>query len=281
MSGTLYVVATPIGNLEDITLRALRVLREVDVIAVEDTRRTARLLSHHGISTRTISFHAHNTRSRVPQLITRLQTGSSIAVVTDAGTPGVSDPGLELVQAAIANGIAVDPVPGASAPLTALVASGFPMVPFTVFGFPPNRSVARIRWLESVCATEHAFSFFEAPHRIKATLIEGAQFLVERQIVLAREVTKVHQEFIRGTSSEVLGRLVEPRGEFTIIVGPLLKLHNDNRLSASDDAVVREFWRLTEIGGSSRREVVRLVAESSGRSSKDVYSAIERAKKLV
>jgi 16S rRNA (cytidine1402-2'-O)-methyltransferase len=135
--------------------------------------------------------------------------------------------------------------------------------------------------LESVCATEHAFSFFEAPHRIKATLIEGAQFLVERQIVLAREVTKVHQEFIRGTSSEVLERLVEPRGEFTIIVGPLLKLHNDNRLSASDDAVVREFWRLTEIGGSSRREVVRLVAESSGRSSKDVYSAIERAKKLV
>jgi 16S rRNA (cytidine1402-2'-O)-methyltransferase len=281
MSGTLYVVATPIGNLEDITLRALRVLREVDLIAVEDTRRTARLLSHHGISTRTISFHAHNTRSRVPQLITRLRTGSSIAVVTDAGTPGVSDPGLELVQAAIANGIEVDPVPGASAPLTALVASGFPMVPFTVFGFPPNRSHARIRWLEMVCATEHAFSFFEAPHRIKATLTESAQILVIRQIVVAREITKVHQEFIRGTPSEVLERLVEPRGEFTVIVGPLLKLHSANRLSASDDAVAQEFWRLTESCGASRREAVRSVAQSSGRSSKDVYSAIERAKKLV
>jgi len=281
MSGTLYVVATPIGNLEDITLRALRVLREVDLIAVEDTRRTARLLSHHGISTRTISFHAHNTRSRVPQLITRLRTGSSIAVVTDAGTPGVSDPGLELVQAAIANGIEVDPVPGASAPLTALVASGFPMVPFTVFGFPPNRSHARIRWLEMVCATEHAFSFFEAPHRIKATLTESAQILVIRQIVVAREITKVHQEFIRGTPSEVLERLVEPRGECTVIVGPLLKLHSANRLSASDDAVAQEFWRLTESCGASRREAVRSVAQSSGRSSKDVYSAIERAKKLV
>ena len=281
MSGTLYVVATPIGNLEDVTLRALRVLREVDLIAVEDTRRTARLLSHHGISTRTISFHAHNTRSRVPQLITRLQTGSSLAVVTDAGTPGISDPGLELVQAAIANGIAVDPVPGASAPLTALVASGFPMVPFTVFGFPPSRSQARISWLEMVCATEHAFSFFEAPHRIKATLTEGAQFLGERQIVVAREITKVHQEFMRGTSSEVLDRLAEPRGEFTLIVGPLLKLRHDNRLSASDDAVAREFLRLTESCGASRREAVRSVAQSSGRSSKDVYSAIERAKKLV
>jgi 16S rRNA (cytidine1402-2'-O)-methyltransferase len=281
MSGTLYVVATPIGNLEDITLRALRVLREVDLVAVEDTRRTGRLLSHHGISTRTISFHAHNTRSRVPQLIARLQTGSSIAIVSDAGTPGVSDPGLELVQAAIANGIAVDPVPGASAPLTALVASGFPMVPFTMFGFPPNRSYARVRWLEGVCATEHAFSFFEAPHRIKATLTEGALLLVERQIVLAREITKVHQEFMRGTSAEVLERLLEPRGEFTVIVGPLVKLHSDNRLSASDDAVVHEFCRLTEIMGASRREAVRAVAQGSGRSSKDVYSAIERAKKLV
>src|SRR6476619_1716904 len=130
MSGTLYVVATPIGNLEDITLRALRVLREVDVIAAEDTRRTARLLNHHAISTRTISFHVHNARSRVPQLITRLQAGASVALVTDAGTPGISDPGLELVQVAIENGIVVDPIPGASAPLTALVVSGFPMVPF-------------------------------------------------------------------------------------------------------------------------------------------------------
>ena len=281
MSGTLYVVATPIGNLEDITLRALRVLREVDVIAVEDTRRTARLLNHHAISRRTISFHAHNARSRVPQLISRLEAGSSVALVTDAGTPGISDPGLELVQAAIANGIPVDPVPGASAPLTALVASGFPMVPFTVFGFPPNRSNDRINWLETVCATDHTFSFFEAPHRIRATLTEAAELLGLRPIVLAREITKVHQEFMRGNASELLERLGDPRGEFTIVVSPSLKIHKGNALKASDDDVVQEFRRLTENGGASRREAVRLVAQGTGRSSKDVYSAIERAKKLV
>jgi len=280
MSGTLYVVATPIGNLEDITLRALRVLREVDVIAAEDTRRTARLLNHHTISTRTISFHAHNVRSRLPQLLSRLQAGSSMAIVTDAGTPGVSDPGAELVQAAISKGIAVDPVPGASAPLTALIASGFPMIPFSVFGFPPNRSKARSNWFQVVCATTHVFSFFEAPHRIRLTLREASQYLADRPIVAARELTKVHQEFIRGTAQDLLQRLNDPRGEFTIIVGPLSKTHTYRDLPVSDDEMVREFGRLTEYGGVSRREAVRLVAKSSGRSSRDVYSVIERAKKL-
>jgi 16S rRNA (cytidine1402-2'-O)-methyltransferase len=280
MSGTLYVVATPIGNLEDITLRALRVLRDVDVIAAEDTRRTARLLNHHAISTRTISFHAHNARSRLPQLLSRLQAGSSIAVVTDAGTPGVSDPGAELVQAAISKGIAVDPVPGASAPLTALIASGFPMIPFSVFGFPPNKSKARLNWFQVVCATTHVFSFFEAPHRIRLSLREASQYLADRPIVAARELTKVHQEFIRGTAQDLLQRLNDPRGEFTIIVGPLGKAHNYRGLRVSDDEIVREFGRLTECGGVSRREAVRLVAKSSGRSSRDVYSVIERAKKL-
>ena len=280
MSGTLYVVATPIGNLEDITLRALRILRDVDVIAAEDTRRTARLLNHHAISTRTISFHAHNARSRVPQLVSRLEAGSNIAVVTDAGTPGVSDPGLELVQAAISKGIAVDPVPGASAPLTALIASGFPVIPFTVFGFPPNRSKARVDWLRAVFSIAHVFSFFEAPHRIRATLREASQYWGARPIMLAREVTKVHQEFIRGTATELFNRLSDPRGEFTIIVGPAINVHEENGLSVSDDEVVREFWRLTESGLVSRREAVRLVAQGSGRSSRDVYSVIERTKKL-
>jgi 16S rRNA (cytidine1402-2'-O)-methyltransferase len=281
MSGTLYVVATPIGNLEDITLRAIRVLREVDIIAAEDTRRTARLLNHHAISTRTISFHAHNAHSRVPQLVSRLQAGSNIALVTDAGTPGVSDPGLELVQGAISDGISVDPVPGASAPITALVASGFPVVPFTVFGFPPIRSKARSDWLKQVCATEHVFSFFEAPHRIRVTLREALQYLGNRPMVIGRELTKIHQEFIRGTAPEILQRLGDPRGEFTIIVGPPVNAHEENGLSFSDDEVAREFWRLTESGQTSRREAVRLVAQGSGRSSRDVYSVIERAKKLV
>ena len=281
MSGTLYVVATPIGNLEDITLRALRVLREVDVIAAEDTRRTARLLSHHGISTPTVSFHEHNTRSRVPQLVGQLEAGKSVAIVTDAGTPGVSDPGLELVQAAIDRQIIVDPIPGASAPLAALIASGFPMLPFTVLGFPPVRSKDRNEWLREAANIPHAFSFFEAPHRIQATLRAASELFGERPIVAARELTKVHQEFLRGTAGELSERLSGPRGEFTIIAGPQTKSLETNEIPSSDADVAREFWRITENGGGSRRQIVTELAKRSGLSAKDVYSAIERAKKSV
>jgi len=280
MSGTLYVVATPIGNLEDITLRALRVLREVDLIAAEDTRRSGRLLAHHGIATRTISFHEHNSRSRVPQLISRLEAGQSVAVVTDAGTPGVSDPGLELVKDAVDRGIRVDPIPGASAPLAALIASGFEMMPFTVFGFAPNRSNARIEWLGQIAKTAHTFSFFEAPHRIQATLRQSDIVFGKRPIVVARELTKVHQEFLRGTASELVERLTDPRGEFTIIVGPAAIVRDTKEIQLTDEDVVREFGRITETVGGSRRQSITEVARMSGRSAKDVYSAIERAKKL-
>lgn len=280
MSGTLYVVATPIGNLEDITLRALRVLRDVDVIAAEDTRRSARLLARHGIATKTISFHEHNTRSRVPQLISRLETGESIAVVTDAGTPGVSDPGLELVREAIDRGIPVDPIPGASAPLTALIASGFEMAPFTVYGFAPNRSHARIKWLNKIAETPHTFSFFEAPHRIQATLRQAADIFGKRPIMVGRELTKIHQEFLRGTASEVADHLSEPRGEFTVIVGANDKLPESSEIRLTDEDVALEFRRMTENGRGSRRQMVSELARRSGRSAKDVYSAIERAKKL-
>jgi len=280
MSGTLYVVATPIGNLEDITLRALRVLREVDVIAAEDTRRTARLLSHHAITSRTVSFHEHNIRSRVPRLIERLEAGESVAIVTDAGTPGVSDPGLELVQAAIERGIAVDPIPGASAPLTALIASGFPMVPFTVFGFAPSRAKARLEWLEAVAQTHHTFSFFEAPHRIQRTLGEAHHLFGERPIVAARELTKLHQEFLRGTASELAKRISEPRGEFTVIVGQACKQHESNDIQLTDAEVADEFWRITNNSACSRRDVIKQLAKKSGRSAKDVYSVIERAKTI-
>jgi 16S rRNA (cytidine1402-2'-O)-methyltransferase len=281
MSGTLYVVATPIGNLEDITLRALRVLREVDVIAAEDTRRTARLLSHHGISTPAVSFHEHNTRSRVPQLVSRLEAGESVAIVTDAGTPGVSDPGLELVQAAIERNITVDPIPGASAPLTALIASGFPIVPVTMLGFVPYRSKARIEWLGQASKIPHTFSFFEAPHRIQATLREASQLFGERPICAARELTKIHQEFVRGSAGELAERLSSPRGEFTLIVGPVSKSLEHNEIKLSDADVVREFWRITENGVNSRRQIVTELARKSGRSAKEVYSVIERGKKLV
>ena len=280
MSGTLYVVATPIGNLEDITLRALRVLREVDVIAAEDTRRSARLLNHHGIATRTISFHEHNARSRVPQLISRLEGGESVAIVTDAGTPGVSDPGLELVREAIEKGIRIDPIPGASAPLVALIASGFEMVPFTVFGFAPNKANARQSWLEEISQTPHTFSFFEAPHRIQATLQQAGPLFGERPIIAARELTKLHQELLRGTASELAEQVSDPRGEFTIVVGPSAKRLDSGEICLSDEDVAREFWRITETGGGSRRQAVTELARKSGRSARDVYSAIERVKKL-
>jgi 16S rRNA (cytidine1402-2'-O)-methyltransferase len=281
MSGTLYVVATPIGNLEDITLRALRVLREVAVIAAEDTRRTARLLAHHSIPTRTISFHEHNTRSRLPQLLARLEAGESVALVTDAGTPGVSDPGLELVQACIERSVKVDPVPGASAPLTALIASGFPLEPFTVFGFVPNRAKARIDWLSEVAKTPHTFSFFEAPHRIEATLASAAHIFGDRPIMLGRELTKLHQEFKRGTASALAQLVSAPRGEFTVVVGPAIKAPELNELSASDEDLSHEFWLITNTGATSRRAAVNHVARKFGRSPKDVYAAVERIRKLV
>ena len=281
MSGTLYVVATPIGNLEDITLRALRVLRDVTVIAAEDTRRTARLLTHHGIATSTISFHEHNARSRVPQLIRRLEAGDDVAIVTDAGTPGVSDPGLELVQAAVTSGIQIEPIPGASAPLTALIASGLPVIPFTVFGFPPNRSNARIRWLQQVAATPHTFCFLEAPHRIQVTLREAGPLFGKRPIVVGRELTKLHQELLRGTASELAARISAPRGEFTVVVGPPGNSMPKSDLQITDGDVAREFGRITDTGGVSRRTAVSELARRYGRSAREIYSAIERGKKLV
>jgi len=280
MSGTLYVVATPIGNLEDITLRALRILREVAVIAAEDTRRTFRLLGPHAIPTPTISFHEHNTRARLPQLIARLEGGESVALVTDAGTPGVSDPGLELVQACIERGIAVDPIPGANAPLTALVASGFPLIPFTMYGFAPSRAKARTVWLSEVAKTPHTFSFFESPHRIQPTLVEAGVYLGDRPIMLGRELTKAHQEFVRGIASEVGQAISRPRGEFTIVVGPAIKRHIDNEISPSDEQVANYFWQITNEGVVSRRAAVTQVAKKYKRSPKEIYSAVERMRKL-
>ena len=278
MSGTLYVVATPIGNLEDITLRALRVLREADVIAAEDTRRTGHLLQHHGISSPMVSFHEHNARTRTAQLIARLEAGQGVAVVTDAGTPGVSDPGLEIVMKAIERGIRVEPIPGASAPLAALVASGFPVLPFTMFGFAPNRANARSKWLEGVAQTPHTFSFFEVPHRIRQTLTQAGSLFGIRPIVAARELTKVHQEFVRGTAAELSEHIKEPRGEYTIIVGPVVNTFKENTIPDSDAMIAGDFWRLTESGLGSRRAIVKEIARKSGRTSKEIYSAIERAK---
>ena len=277
MSGTLFVVATPIGNLEDITFRALRVLREVDVIAAEDTRRTAKLLTHYGISTPAVSFHQHNTRSRLPHVIRRLERNENIALVTDAGTPGISDPGVELVDACLQRGIPVDPVPGPSASLAAATASGFPMDPLTIFGFVPTKPKNRKAWLAQIKGIRHTFTFFEAPHRIRQTLSELGLQLGERQIVVAREISKVHQQFLRAAAASVLGRITELRGEFTIVVGP-----GDESVVGinlvTDLDIFDEFRHMPQGGPGSRRQVVTELARKHGRSPREVYAIIERLK---
>ena len=279
MGGTLFVVATPIGNLEDITLRALRVLREAHVIAAEDTRRTARLLAHHGISTPTLSFHDHNTRVRIPQLLARLAAGERVALVTDAGTPSISDPGIEIVRACIDKGLAVDPVPGASAPLTAAIASGFPLNPLTILGFAPSRAKDRNAWLQGVGGIDNTFTFFEAPHRVTETLTKAAMLWGDRPIMVARELTKLHQEFIRGASaSSAMGRMTNIKGELTIVVGPA-PLAKVTQSPATDDEIVTEFGRTTQIGEISRRQAISIVARRHGRSARDLYALIELAKK--
>lgn len=278
MSGTLFVVATPIGNLEDITLRALRVLREADVIAAEDTRRTAKLLAHYSISTPTVSFHEHNTRTRIPQLLARLEAGAGVALVTDAGTPGISDPGGGLIEACWEKGVTIDPVPGASAPVAAAVASGFPLDPLTIFGFVPSRAKDRKQWMLRAQAVHDTFTFFETPHRIIQTLSEAPLYFGDRPMLVAREMTKRHQQFIRGLAADIIGLMPVLKGEFTLVVGPA-KAAKDVVVAVSDDQIFAEFGHTTDRLAGSRRAAVSAVAKKYGRSAKDVYAIIERLKK--
>jgi 16S rRNA (cytidine1402-2'-O)-methyltransferase len=277
MSGTLFVVATPIGNLEDITLRALRVLREAAVIAAEDTRRTAKLLAHYSIATPSLSFHAHNIRSRVPELLARLDAGGTVALVTDAGTPGISDPGRELIEACWDKGIPVDSIPGPSAPLAAAVASGFDLDPLTIFGFVPARAKDRKLWLSRLQQVNATFTFFETPHRIHQTLAEIPRYFGDRPIMIARELTKRHQELIRLENAAIIGRMPEPRGEFTLVVGPAPTLKPPVNVG-SDELIYKDFCRMTYGSSVGRRAAVTAVARKYGRSAKEVYGIVERLK---
>lgn len=277
MPGTLFLVATPIGNLEDMTLRALRILREVAVIAAEDTRRTARLLTHYGISTPTLSLHEHNERSRLVPLLTRLESGDSVALVTDAGTPLVSDPGADLVRAAREAGIRVEAVPGASAVLTALVASGLGGESFTFLGFPPSRSGERLAWLRRVAAEPHTCVFFEAPHRIRQTLGDLAEVLPDRPLAVTRELTKVHEEILTGTATTVLARLTDPRGEFTVVLSAPIEIPADP-LSISPADLWREFCSLTADTATGRREAIAVLARRYGRPAREIYAAVEQGR---
>lgn len=218
--GILYLVATPIGNLEDITLRALRILREVSLIAAEDTRRTRKLLSHHAIPARMVSLHEHNERTRAPEIIVRLLAGESIALVSDAGTPGLSDPGVELVRQASEAGISVVPLPGPSAFVTALVVSGLPTAPASFLGFLPSAASERQRVLDAHRALPHTIVIYEAPHRLLKALAAIRDAWGDRNIAVARELTKVHEEVFRGAIGDAIAHFTRhrPQGELTLVV---------------------------------------------------------------
>lgn len=275
MAGTLYVVATPIGNLEDITFRALRVLREASVVAAEDTRRSGQLLRHFGITTRLVSLHSHNEGLKAEGLVDRLKRGESVALVSDAGTPAVSDPGAELVRVAVAAGIRVEPVPGPSAVMAALSAAGLPDIGFTFLGFPPIRGKDRDNWLASLARAiaDTPVVFFEAPHRVKATL-EQLNNLAYDQVVVFRETTKLHESVYRGTIPEVLDQLTVVAGEFTLVL-PRKTAGEGAAERPSDEAVLEMFGRITDKKG---RDAARQVAADTGLSANEVYEIVRKSK---
>jgi 16S rRNA (cytidine1402-2'-O)-methyltransferase len=279
MPGILYVVATPIGNLEDVTFRALRVLRDVSLIAAEDTRRTSRLLQHYSISTPTTSVHEHNERRKTPGLVARLLRGESVALVSDAGTPVVSDPGAAVVSAAHAAGIRVEPIPGPSAAVAALSASGLGGDEFVFLGFPPSRSASRKRWLARLTAETRPLVLYEAPHRIRETLADLEAALGDRTVALCRELTKAHEELVVRPISAHLRHINEGRGEYTLVISPNSAARSGIE-RPSPSSIATEFGHLTADRNLSRRAAIRQLAAKYGLTSRDVYTIVEKEKGL-
>jgi len=265
--GTLYVVATPIGNLEDITLRALRVLKEVDVIAAEDTRHTQILLSHYGIRTPLTSYHEHNEKTKARQLMSRLERGEQIALVSDAGTPAISDPGYRLAVEAIRGRIPVIPIPGASALTAVLSAGGLPTDRFVFDGFLPAKKQERRARLRALSSETGTLVIYEAPHRLTETLNDLAEILGDREIVLAREVSKVHEEFLRGRLTEVAKQVAgrEIKGELTLLIGG-----SRGQSEVSQEQIEEEIRKLKD-DGLRVKEIAEILGEKYGYSKKEIY----------
>lgn len=271
MTGTLYVVGTPIGNLEDITFRAVRILQEVDLIAAEDTRHTGKLLQHFQIKTPQTSYRDHNRSRRIPELLELMSQGKAIALVTDAGMPGISDPGYELVKASIDAGASVVPIPGPSACVTALSAAGLPAERFAFEGFLPAKGKERRQRLEALQREFRAIVLYEAPHRLQQTLTDLAKVLgVNRSLVLARELTKLHEEFWRGTINEAIDycdRTGQPKGEFTLVIAPR---QEDQATAISESQLKAELQQLLK-QGMSRSEASRHLAAQAAMPRRQIY----------
>jgi 16S rRNA (cytidine1402-2'-O)-methyltransferase len=281
----LYLVGTPIGNLEDITLRALRVLKEADLIACEDTRHTQKLLNHYQITTHTTSYHEHNEMTRAPELVLELEQGARIALVTDAGMPGISDPGFRLISLAIRHHVQVFPVPGAAAFLAALVASGLPTDSFRFSGFLPGKRSQRRQVLEEIKESPRTQVFYEAPHRVKETLEDIVEVLGgERHIVLAREVTKLHEEFLRGRASDIqaiLNSRDEIKGEITLLIGEAEEGESRLGMAACSPARQTLRERLGEIMAAEKldeKAALKKVAKERRISKSEAYRELQRSK---
>lgn len=278
-TGTLYLCATPIGNLEDITYRVVRLLREVSLIAAEDTRHTRKLLAHFDIHTPLTAYHEHNKQVKGPELIGRLLAGEDIALVSDAGMPGISDPGADLVRLALAAGVTVVPVPGPNAALTALVASGLDTTTFTFVGFLPKTNKKRREWLAALASLPHTLIFYEAPHRLIATLNELREFLGDRPAVAGRELTKKFEEFVRGTLTSLLAHYQshEPRGEFTLIVAGAGESAPAAPQAAPAEVPLADAVAALVAAGRPKKEAIRAVAAERGLSRREVYQAVVAA----
>ncbi|MBV8050313.1 MAG: 16S rRNA (cytidine(1402)-2'-O)-methyltransferase [Acidobacteriaceae bacterium] len=276
----LYLVGTPIGNLEDITFRALRILKSADLIACEDTRQTQKLLNHYGITTRTTSYHEHNEMTRAPELVVELEQGARIALVTDAGMPGISDPGFRLITLAIRHHVPVVPIPGASAFLSALVASGLPTDSFRFSGFLPAKRGARRKLLETIRDSPRTQVFYEAPHRIKETLADVAEVLgPDRHVVIAREVTKRHEEFLRGQADQALQELKtrgELKGEITLLIG---KAENSGHPAQTAPTNIRyQLDRMMAEEKLDEKSALKKLAKQLGISKSEAYRELQRTK---
>jgi 16S rRNA (cytidine1402-2'-O)-methyltransferase len=276
----LYLVATPIGNLEDITLRALRVLKEVDLIACEDTRQTQKLLTHYGIKTRTVSYHEHNEMTKAAELVVDLESGAKIAMVTDAGMPGISDPGFRLIALAIRHHVPVVPIPGASAFLAALVASGLPTDSFRFSGFLPAKAGQRRKLLESIKDSPRTQVFYEAPHRLVETLEDVVKVLgPDRHAVVAREVTKLHEEFLRGRAADVLEQVKgrgEVKGEITLLIAKEEGL--GLRAANSEQTVAQRVKEIMKSEKADEKAALKKVAKERGIGKSEAYRELQRSK---